>query len=67
MESLKTKMDKYAFDILNTDGHVEKQRLDDFLNGANFVIRKIEGALEACKAYGYNTSIIQMMIEQLKA
>lgn len=67
MDSLKTKMDKYALDILNTDGHVEKQRLDDFLNGANFVIRKIEGALEACKSYGYNTSIIQMTIEQLKA
>ena len=67
MESLKTKMNKYALDILNTDGHVEKQRLDDFLNGANFVIRKIESALEACKANGYNTSIIQMAIEQLKA
>ena len=60
-------MDKYALDILNTDGHVEKQRLDDFLNGANFVIRKIEGALETCKANGYNTSIIQMTIDQLRA
>lgn len=67
MESLKTKMDKYAIDILNTDGRVEKQRLDDFFNGANFVIRKIECALEVCKANGYNTSIIQMAIDQLKA
>lgn len=60
-------MCEYALDILNTDGHVEKQRLDDFLNGANFVIRKIENALDTCKANGYNTSIIQMAIEQLKA
>ena len=67
MESLKTKMDKYALDILNTDGHVEKQRLDDFLNGANFVIHRIEMALDVCKANGYDTSIIQMTIEQLKA
>lgn len=67
MESLKTKMDEYALDILNIDGHVEKQRLDDFLNGAKFVIHRIEIALKACKANGYNTSIIQMTIEQLKA
>lgn len=32
MESLKTKINEYALGILNTDGYVEKQRLDDFLS-----------------------------------
>lgn len=33
----------------------------------NYENAEIEGALEACKANGFNTSIIQMTIDQLRA